>query len=214
MVRYKIAILIPAFNEARSVANVVRQFDSRYSVFVVDDGSSDATAKEARNAGAVVISHSTNQGYEAALNTGFDEIFSKRNFDFLITFDADGQHDYNTIAEIESKLYENYDIVVATRDSFQRFSEYLFSFYFLYTQNIKDPLSGFKGYSKELYQKQGYFSKKNTVGTEILMFAFKKGFSITAVNTHTEKRIDKSRFGSGLSANIRLIKSLVRVMRS
>lgn len=213
MVRFKIAVLIPAYNEAGSIANVLHQFDSHYTVFVVDDGSTDATAKEARGAGADVISHSINRGYEAALDTGFDEIFNKRNFDFLITFDADGQHDYNTIADIESRFNDNYDIVVAKRDSFQRFSEYLFSFYFLFTQNIKDPLSGFKGYSKVLYQKQGYFGQNNTVGTEILKFASKQGFRITTVNTHTKKRIGQSRFGSGLSANLKLIKSLINVMR-
>ncbi|MGL6298965.1 MAG: glycosyltransferase family 2 protein, partial [Methanobacteriaceae archaeon] len=71
---YTVSIVIPAYNEAETVASVINIANSiSYvnEVIVVDDGSHDGTAEEAKLAGATVISHVSNQGKGAALKTGF-----------------------------------------------------------------------------------------------------------------------------------------------
>lgn len=89
----RVVIVIPAFNEAVSVAAVVRGAISAgfESVVVVDDGSTDATAETARMAGALVVRHAVNRGAGAAVQTGL-EAAAKLGADAVVTLDADGQH--------------------------------------------------------------------------------------------------------------------------
>jgi len=89
---WPIAALIPAYNAEQTVAAVVRQ--TRHDlpdVFVVDDGSTDATASVARDAGARVIQHATNKGKGAGLRTGFRALLD-RGYRRALVLDADGQH--------------------------------------------------------------------------------------------------------------------------
>src|SRR5436190_18795235 len=85
-------VVIAAYNEAAVIARIIADVRRRgYPVVVVDDGSADATAEIVGQAGAVVISHPVNLGQGAALQTGI-EFALARNADFVVTFDADGQH--------------------------------------------------------------------------------------------------------------------------
>jgi len=89
------AAVIPAYDAARSVAEVVRAVKEIWpepdAVFVVDDGSSDDTAKLARAAGARVVVHGVNRGKGEALRSGMRAAFDA-GFDVAISIDADGQH--------------------------------------------------------------------------------------------------------------------------
>ncbi|MFH0754702.1 MAG: glycosyltransferase family 2 protein [Candidatus Omnitrophota bacterium] len=88
----KICILIPAHNEARTIADVVRHVRGKgLDVLVVDDGSTDNSAQLAKDAGAAVLVNFKNQGKGFSLQRGFDYIIS-HEYDALITMDADGQH--------------------------------------------------------------------------------------------------------------------------
>lgn len=85
-------IVIPAFNEARTIAEVVRgasKFADR--VIVVDDGSRDETGNLAKEAGALVVRHAVNRGVGAAIGTGI-EAAVRLGADAVVTMDADGQH--------------------------------------------------------------------------------------------------------------------------
>ena len=85
-------VVIAAFNEAGVIGRVIADVRRRgYSVVVVDDGSADATASVAGQAGAVVIRHPVNLGQGAALQTGIEFALAE-GADFVVTFDADGQH--------------------------------------------------------------------------------------------------------------------------
>jgi len=89
----KSCVVIPAYCEQRMIRDVVQHvLKFVQPVIVVDDGSPDRTAEEAAAAGAVVVRHAINMGKGVALNTGFN--YARQNrFDYLITLDADGQHD-------------------------------------------------------------------------------------------------------------------------
>lgn len=88
----KICIIIPAYNEAKSIADIVKSLKT-YSldVVVIDDGSVDNTADRAKEAGAIVLSHVKNEGKGRGLKTGFDYCL-KFDYDAVITMDGDGQH--------------------------------------------------------------------------------------------------------------------------
>jgi len=91
------AAIIPCFNEAANIGNVVadvRKFLP--GIIVVDDGSIDATAQIAKNSGAEVLSLKKNSGKGAALRAGW-KFARKKNFDWILMLDGDGQHSANDI---------------------------------------------------------------------------------------------------------------------
>lgn len=92
MRRRHIWVVIAAYNEVGVIARVVGEVRRcGYTVLLIDDGSTDATAATAEKAGAVVIRHPVNLGQGAALQTGI-EYALREGADVIVTFDADGQH--------------------------------------------------------------------------------------------------------------------------
>ena len=94
--RDKIAVVVPAYNEAESVGDIVRRIPSEVcgeqtAVLVVDDGSRDDTSEEAAKAGAIVARHVINRGGGAALRTGY-RLMAESGALVVVTLDADGQH--------------------------------------------------------------------------------------------------------------------------
>ncbi|HEX5821378.1 MAG TPA: glycosyltransferase family 2 protein [Solirubrobacterales bacterium] len=94
--RDRVAVVIPAYNEAESVGDVVRQIPpevcgERTAVLVVDDGSRDDTSEAAAKAGAIVARHVINRGGGAALRTGY-RLMAESGALIVVTLDADGQH--------------------------------------------------------------------------------------------------------------------------
>jgi glycosyltransferase involved in cell wall biosynthesis len=86
------AVVIPCLNESASIATLVAAVREQLpSVLVVDDGSTDGTAKLARIAGAVVLRHERNFGKGAALHTGLSHA-RQQGFEWAVTLDGDGQH--------------------------------------------------------------------------------------------------------------------------
>lgn len=86
-------VVIPLFNEATVIGEVVSGLRPRFSHIVcVDDGSTDGSAGAARSAGAIVVSHPVNLGQGAALQTGLDYVLERDGAEYVILFDADGQH--------------------------------------------------------------------------------------------------------------------------
>ena len=91
-------VVIAAFNEASVIGPIVADLVSRsYRVIVVDDGAHDATGQLALSAGATVITHPVNLGQGAALQTGI-KFALQQAADYIVTFDADGQHRASDIA--------------------------------------------------------------------------------------------------------------------
>jgi hypothetical protein len=94
--RDRVAVVIPAYNEADSVGGVIRQIPPEVcgeptAVLVVDDGSRDNTGEEAAKAGAIVARHVINRGGGAAVRTGY-RLMAESGALVVVTLDADGQH--------------------------------------------------------------------------------------------------------------------------
>lgn len=152
----RVLVAIPALNEAAAIGAVLESLASRHpldDVVVIDDGSRDATARIAQDAGARVVSHAINLGVGAAMGTAFK--FAVRNgYDAVIQFDGDGQHRSEHLAELQDALVEA-DIVIgsrfadggtfkssAARRGVQRFIAWVVSLYS--RTKLTDATSGFR----------------------------------------------------------------------
>ena len=92
-VRERTWLVIPLYNEGTVVHDVIAEVINTFpNIICVDDGSADASAAEAVRAGAHVARHPINLGQGAALQTGITYALSQPGVEYLITFDADGQH--------------------------------------------------------------------------------------------------------------------------
>lgn len=114
--RSGIAVVIAAYNEGQAIADVVSgaREHARW-VIVVDDGSSDDTWRSAHAAGAHVVRHPLNLGQGAALQTGIDYAL-RLGAEYVVTFDADGQHAADEIVPmVEQLAAQNVDIVLGSR---------------------------------------------------------------------------------------------------
>lgn len=107
-------IIVPAYNEQEAIGAVVSELREHYeNVVVIDDGSTDATADEARRAGATVLTHILNRGQGAALQTGI-EFALARGAGVVVSFDADGQHRVEDVGLLLAAL-ERADVAIGSR---------------------------------------------------------------------------------------------------
>lgn len=154
-------LIIPAYREAGRVAQVVREALAAglgLDVVVVDDGSPDATAAEARSAGATVVSHPYNLGYGAALHTGYCHAW-RAGYQRVLQMDADGQHEAAMLKHLVAALDGGADVVLGSRylagdappsSVARRLGTRLFAAIASkwIGARITDPTSGFQGLSR------------------------------------------------------------------
>ena len=112
-------IIVPAFNETQVIGEVVADLRSTFPhVVCVDDGSHDATGDVALRAGAHVVSHPTNLGQGAAIQTGVEYARRQPGATAFATFDADGQHRVKDVLTMLGRLSRgDVDVVIGTRFS-------------------------------------------------------------------------------------------------
>ncbi|WP_413451074.1 glycosyltransferase family 2 protein [Georgenia phoenicis] len=100
-------LVVPLYQEAAVIGDVVARARATFPCIVcVDDGSVDGSADRAREAGAVVVQHPINLGQGAALQTGIEWVLDRTDARYLVTFDADGQHQVDDAAEMVRRARE------------------------------------------------------------------------------------------------------------
>jgi glycosyltransferase involved in cell wall biosynthesis len=116
MAAASVAVVVPAFNEAGSVAAVVRDLLPYCArCIVVDDGSTDDTARMAAESGAIVLRHAVNRGQGAAMLTGIRYAL-RTGADVIVSFDADGQHDPRDLPALVAPVIDGRaDIALGSR---------------------------------------------------------------------------------------------------
>jgi len=182
---------IPAYNEEQYIQDVIKKSLPHVdNVIVCDDGSTDNTAKLARDGGAIVITQK-NQGYGAAIATLF-EYARKENAQIMITLDGDGQHNPDQIPLLINAIAtHNVDVVIGSRflDDTTQASGYrktgikIITSASNYGTNFKvsDSQSGFRAYSKNAIDAIHPTEQGMAASTEILLKISNKGLSVAEV---------------------------------
>ena len=207
MERSSLGIVVPALNEARTIANVVSLCKVYGVPIVIDDGSSDDTGLVAATEGAQVVRHAVNKGYDAALNSGFRKA-AELGCQYVITIDADGQHNPLLLGKFCELLDAGADIVIGNRNERARFAEYCFAFVTKILYGLTDPLCGFKGYRMSIYDALGHFDSYGSIGTELTLFALRNGSRLEQIPVVVRERDGAPRFGRRFSANLKIFRAL------
>jgi len=188
-----ITIGIPAYNEEKNISGIIKKLQKiTNKIIVCDDGSSDSTAKIARDMGVLVVQHETNLGYGAAIRSIFLKAREEKS-EFLITLDSDGQHRIEDIQIVLEPLKTGKaDIVIGSRflnNGGKNVPSYRTIGIKILTklantsleQNITDSQSGFRGYGKDVIENVTPSESGMGVSNEILIKASKQGLKIVEV---------------------------------
>lgn len=174
----KVVVVIPAYNEAKSIGQVIDGLvNLKYEVMVVDDGSKDGTFEVAQKHGAIVLRHVINRGYGAALRTGTDYAFSKEA-DVVVHFDADGQFDPADISSFIKAIEAGADMVLGSRFLGQHinmpFSRLLtlklgiIFTWFVSGIKLTDAHNGFRAFTKKTWQSMHLILDEMAFSSEVI----------------------------------------------
>jgi len=196
-------IVVPAFNEAESINEVLTKIRKMYSndfdVLVIDDGSEDNTAEIVRSNGITAVSHNKNLGVVAAIQTGRAYAL-KHRYSFMIMVDADGQHDPLYIRRVVDPIIKGEaDFVIGSRERGQYISNEPFIIKIarkicaivvsvLVGYLITDSTSGFKGWNLKtirffhrIYATSGRLHHQAVNDIEEILLASKNNLRIVEV---------------------------------
>lgn len=197
--------IIPCYNEQSTIGSIALETRRHVDeVLVIDDGSTDETARIAKEAGATVISHKVNEGKSSGIKKGFKYALAN-NFDYVITLDGDAQHNPNEIPLLLDSVKNNgHDIILGVRygkdtemplwrKAGKRVLDYTTSF-----GNggfVTDSQCGFRAFNRKAVQNLASRLNGNafTVESEELIKAHEAGLQISSENiTCKYKDLDTS----------------------
>lgn len=216
----KVLIVIPAYNEEKSIERVVDHLTEHYPQYdyvVVNDGSKDGTAEICRNRGYQFINLPVNLGLAGAFQTGMKYAYL-HGYDYAIQFDADGQHRPEFIQPIVEKMDEGYDIVIGSRFveekkpvSLRMLGSFLISSAIRITTGtkIKDPTSGMRMFNRKLIKE---FALNINYGPEpdTVSYLIKNGAKVAEVQAHMDERLE----GESYLTLTRSVKYMIRMITS
>ncbi len=219
----KICVLIPALNEAKTIASLVSGLRKRsLEVLVIDDGSTDESGELARQQGALVIRHGTRQGKGQSLRDGF-AYATQNGFDAVLMMDGDGQHALEDIDAFLSaaQKYPN-SIIAGTRlenpegmPKLRFWTNRLMSGLISLAcgQKIPDTQCGYRLVSVNVLEQIQLATSDYEIETEILMKAARKGFRIHSIPIKTIYQDEVSKINP-LKDTLRFIKFFLRQLLS
>ena len=195
----KCLVIIPAYNEEENIVRVVENLKNNYPMYdyiVINDGSSDSTAKICRKNGYELVDLPVNLGLAGAFQTGLKYAY-RNGYDYAIQFDADGQHRPEFIGPMLDKIQEGYDIVIGSRfvtekkpHSLRMLGSNLISMAMKLTtgRRVKDPTSGMRMFNKKMIAE---FALNMNYGPEpdTVSYLLKQGATIAEVQVEMDERI-------------------------
>lgn len=210
----KTIVIIPAYNEEKTIGQVVREVKKHADeVVVVDDGSADDTAGRAREAGALVYSHFLNRGQGAALETG-KRVALERQADVIVTYDADGQFIAEDIKNmIQPIAGGRADVVLGTRFAKSEvpaakkiFLKGALAFTRLTSGlRLTDTHNGFRAFSRGAAEKIGIEQNRMAHASEILDKIAKNKLRYEEVPVTVKYFSPKIRRSQGLSDYLKIL---------
>ena len=199
----KVCVLIPLYNEARTIRRLVKDV-ANYAdkCLVVDDGSTDLSGAIASEAGAIVIKHPKNYGKGVSLQSGFKKILGWK-YDAVITMDGDGQHDPADLPKFIKKAKTSSAGVISGNRMgdvgkmplIRILTNKLMSFVIskISRQKIVDSQCGYRLIKINVLEKLNLSTSRFEIESEILIEAAKYGYRIDFVPISSIYREEKSR---------------------
>jgi glycosyltransferase involved in cell wall biosynthesis len=214
-----ILIAIPCYQGAARIADVVRgALATGHPVLVVDDGSRDESGKLAEAAGATVLRHATNHGKGAALATAF-AYARRKNFQAVLTMDADGQHDPAEVEKLVAAYHAEPRALVVGVRSFapedmprrSRIGNTISTWWIskFAGQDYRDTQSGFRVYPRALFAAVKLVSRRFDTETELLLRAAKMKLPLVEVPIATIYTADRVTHFHGFRDTMRVIKLVI-----
>lgn len=204
MAKEKILIMIPAFNEARAIGWLVSTLRKRYpqfTILVINDGSTDATAEKAATAGALVINLPFNLGIGGAVQTGYKYALL-HDYDATLQIDGDAQHDPAYALDVLKPVLDGQlDLCIGSRflskkSRFQstfirRIGIRFFSLLLgsLTGVHLTDPTSGFRATGRKLIRQFAFYYPIDFPEPEAIKMANRYGARIGEVPVNMRKRL-------------------------
>lgn len=188
--------VIPSYNEEKTIGGIVRGIVKMgLSALVIDDGSTDDTARVALESGATVKRHRTNHGKGKSVRQGVTYIMNRTGYEWIIIMDGDGQHHTRDIpALMDATLGGDVDIVIGNRMGSteemppvrfwtNRFMSWVLSG--LCGQTIPDTQCGYRLLRAGALKKLKLISRNYDIESEMLLQASEKGMKIRSVPIRT-----------------------------
>lgn len=188
----KIFAVIPAYNEGSNIGRVIRETKNYVpNIIIVDDGSKDNTSEEAKELGAIVLTHIINLGKGAALKTGCDYAV-KQGAEKIIVLDADAQHEPSQIPVFLEELKE-VDVVLGYRKltkempSILKLGNWLINKItrVLYGISLQDTQCGYRAFTNEAYKKIRWKSSNYSMESEMIANIGKKDLKYKEIPIRT-----------------------------
>lgn len=227
----KVVVLIPALNESQTISRVIKDVPHRLAgidaieIVVINDGSTDATDRVAKTAGAtIVINHASVQGLALSFKVGIAEAI-KRNASIIVTTDADNQYDSSEIPKlIQPLLNQQADMVIGNRQVFRlphmplnkKWGNIIGTWLLglLIREKVADASSGFRAFTRECAL-SFHIKSTHTYTHETIIRAHQNNLRVLYVPiTFRERTSGDSRLIHGVTQHIMAsIKTIVKSLR-
>ena len=184
-----LVILIPCRNDGKSLEKIILKL-KKYNLLIIDDFSSDNTSSLRLKYEIDYIRNKKNLGYERSIIKGFNHILKKmKKINFIITLDADGQHNLKDI----SKFYQcikskKIDLVIGNRKKKNIIIENKLSELSKKKYNVYDPVSGFKAYKRNIIKKILKKIKSDLFLSDVIPLSIQNDFKIINLNININNR--------------------------
>jgi len=218
----KLLIIIPAYNEEKSIKFVVDKIIRKYRQYdyvVINDGSTDNMAEVCRENGYNMIDLPINLGVSAAMQTGMQYAYEK-GYDYALQFDADGQHLPEYIPQLLKTIKNGYDVVIASRFltvkkhfSMRMIGSSILTFIIKLTtrQKITDPTSGMRLYNRKMIEE---FALNHNYDPEpdTMAFLIRNNASIVEVQVSMDERMHGESFFNIMNSVIFMVRMSISIL--
>ena len=202
-------IIIPAKDEFNNLKKLLKNILSKkIDTIIIDDNSKDKTfSLDKIFKKILILKNKKSLGYDNSIKKGLR--YAKKRYSYAITMDADLEHDPKYLFKIIKNLKGGHKIVVGERDRKNRYLEILLSNFIKNFYGINDLFSGYRGINLNILDKK-LFNKKFEM-PYIIFHLHNKYKNTKNIKIICKKRIGKSRFGSLLKGNTKILSQFIKI---
>lgn len=213
MIKKKFLLLIPAYNEEKNIEKVIKKilvFRKLIDFLIINDGSDDRTQKiVSKYKNIKLINNYKNIGYSKTIQKGI-EYAIKKNFDFLITIDADNQFDYRQVILNYISYSKKFNLILGIRKDHRRLFEIVFGIITNMLMNVKDPMCGAKGFDLNILKKLNKVKDPAIFGLENVIIMKNFNIKVKELKIKIFKRKDNSKIGNLFLGNLKILYAIFK----